>query len=72
MGRGVSRPAIFEQRARIAEKIMDWGNLVFVGLVIAQIVPGTNQFRLSVAVAGFLCIAISYWSAYLLLRGGDR
>jgi hypothetical protein len=51
---------------------MDWGNLVFVGLVIAQIVPGTNQFRLSVAVAGFLCIAASYWLAYLLLRGGDR
>jgi len=34
-----------EQRGGIAEKIMNWGNLVFTGVVIAQLVPGTTPFQ---------------------------
>jgi len=34
-----------EQRGVVAEKIMDWGDLVFTGLVIAQFVPGTDPFQ---------------------------
>ena len=61
-----------EQRDRVAEKLMDWGNLVFVVLAVAQIVPATNNFRLGAAFAGFLCIAAAYFSAFLILRGGDE
>jgi len=34
-----------EQRNVVAEKIMDWGNLVFTGLVLAQFVPGMPHFN---------------------------
>ena len=61
-----------EQRDRVAGKLMGWGNLVFVGLVVAQIVPATNNFRLGVAFAGFSCIATAYFFAFLILRGGDE
>jgi hypothetical protein len=49
---------------------MEWGNLVFVGLVIGQIVPGTGPFRLSMVFAGLVSIVVSYMVAYYLMKGG--
>lgn len=60
-----------EQRGRFAEKLMDWGNLVFVGLVIGQIVPGTAQFRFSMFFLGIVCIVAAYLTSYYLTLGGE-
>ena len=59
-----------DQRARIAEKIMEWGNLVFAGLVIAQLVPGIAACRLSMVVAGLISIAGACLIAIVLMKGG--
>ncbi len=59
-----------DQRGRIAEKVMEWGNLVFTGLVIAQIVPGTGPFRLGMVLAGLVSIGGAYLLAYFILKGG--
>ncbi len=64
------KPLTGEQRETFAEKLMDWGNLVFVGLVIGQLVPGTGPFRLSMVFAGLVSIAVSYVVAYYLMKGG--
>lgn len=61
-----------KQRGIFAEKALDWGNLVFVGLVIGQLVPGASPFRLTLFSLGILAMAGSYAFAYFLLRGGDR
>lgn len=50
---------------------MDWGNLVFVGLVIGQIVPGTGAFRTGAAISGVVSFAGAYQVAYLVLKGGE-
>lgn len=58
------------QRDRVAEKIMEWGNLVFVGLVIAQIVPGPEQFSSGVAISGLVVAVVAYSLAYVIMKGG--
>ncbi len=60
-----------DQRGRIAEKIMEWGNLVFIGLVIAQFVPGV-RINILIAVSGFVLIAMAYIFSILLMKGGGR
>jgi predicted permease len=62
-----------EQRGVVAEKIMDWGNLVFTGLVIAQFVPGTDSFQWLLFLVGLLGIVVAYISGILLMKtkGGD-
>jgi hypothetical protein len=62
-----------EQRGVVAEKIMDWGNLVFTGLVIAQFVPGTDPFQWLFFLVGLLGIVTAYISGILLMKakGGD-
>ena len=69
MARRLSR----EQRGVVAEKIMEWGNLVFTGLVIAQFVPGVASFRWQFFFAGLLGIIMAYISGILLMKakGGD-
>ena len=67
----MARPLTKDQRKVFAEKIMEWGNLVFVGLVVAQIVPGTGLFRLKAAIAGFFYIVVAYIVSYLIMRGGE-
>ena len=47
---------------------MDWGNLTFAGLVIGQIVPGTNPFRLSMVFAGLTSMGLAYGVAYYLMQ----
>jgi hypothetical protein len=57
------------QRTLVAEKILEWGNLVFVGLVIAQFVPGPlSDFYL--VIAGIGSIAGAYWIGLRIMRGG--
>lgn len=58
-----------DQRGRLAEKIMEWGNLAFVGLVIAQIIPPVG-FSLRVTVVGILAIAGAYLIAISIMKGG--
>jgi hypothetical protein len=60
------------KRDIFAEKTMDWGNLVFVGLVIGQLVPGTSPFRGALFVLGVLGMAGAYVFAYFLLKGGGQ
>ena len=54
----------------VAEKVMDWGNLVFTGLVIGQLVPGSNPVRWFLFSLGILCMAGAYAIAYYLMKGG--
>ena len=61
-----------KQRGIFAEKFMEWGNLVFTGLVIAQIVLATGSFRIWIAVAGVFVMAVAYAVAYHILRGGEK
>ena len=58
------------KRSIFAEKTMDWGNLVFIGLVIGQLVPGSSPFRLTLLILGVLGMAGAYAFAYLLMKGG--
>ena len=55
-----------------AEKALERGNLVFAGLVIAQFVPGTAPFRLSLMLAGLLNFVGAYGIAFLLTAGGEE
>jgi len=48
---------------------MDWGNLVFVGFVIGQIVPGTAPIRWGMFLLGVCCFAGAYVVAYQLMKG---
>ncbi len=59
-----------DQHGRVAEKVMEWGNLVFIGLVIVQIIPGVAPFRLGAAGIGIVCLAGAYWVANRIMRGG--
>lgn len=58
-----------DQRGRVGEKIMEWGNLLFAGLVIGQFVTPT-PFRLSLAFVGAVGMLGAYFIAVLLMRGG--
>ena len=60
------------ERGRIAEKIMEWGILVFVGLVIAQLVPVSRDFRLSMVLAGLVSISGAYLPTVFLMKGGAK
>lgn len=58
------------ERRKIAEKIMDWGNLVFVGLAITQVFSGVPLTLVRVLV-GATALAGAYWFAIRLMKGGD-
>lgn len=49
---------------------MEWGNLVFVGLVIT-VVFDSVPFALARLVLGVVSLAVSYWIAIQLMRGGE-
>ena len=59
------------QRDRIAEKVMELGNLIFIGLVIVQIVPGPFIKILS-ALLGCIIFVLTYGIAYQLMKGGEH
>ena len=50
---------------------MDWGNLVFVGLVITQAFSGIPLTFVR-ALVGSLCLAGAYWFAIRLMKGGGE
>ncbi|OGM31370.1 hypothetical protein A2630_03425 [Candidatus Woesebacteria bacterium RIFCSPHIGHO2_01_FULL_44_10] len=61
-----------DQRGRVAEKVMDWGNLVFIGLVIVQVVPG-GEVNLRTALFGVVALVGAYFGANrIMIRGGGR
>jgi len=47
---------------------MDWGNLVFTGLVIGQLVPGTSPFRWTLFLLGVIGIVGAYITAYKIMK----
>ena len=53
----------------LADKIMDWGNLVFVGFVIGQFVPGTAPIRWGMFLLGICSFAGAYIVANQLMKG---
>jgi uncharacterized membrane protein YgdD (TMEM256/DUF423 family) len=59
-----------DQRGRIAEKIMEWGNLVFAGLVIGKALSGT-RFDVVTFLGGILVFAGAYVLAITYLKRGD-
>lgn len=61
------------QREKLAEKVMDWGNLVFVGLTVAQFVPGPfNPQAVIFIIFGYISLITAYFVALRLMRGGDK
>ena len=58
-----------DQRGRVAEKIMEWGSLVFAGLVIAQ--AFSLQFDYARALVGAAVFAGAYLVADRIMRGGE-
>lgn len=54
----------------VSEKVMDWGNLVFIGLAIGQLVPGAAPFRSLLFFLGVLGMIGAYAMAYLLMKRG--
>lgn len=68
------RPLRPEDKGRLAEKVMEWGNLVFAGLVVGQFVPGTEQLRYSMIAFGVIAILGAYLLALWMMkrqRGGE-
>jgi hypothetical protein len=62
-----------EDRRELADNIMQWGNLVFGGLVIAQFVPSEGNFHPTLILAGVLNILLAYGLAILIMsiKGGE-
>lgn len=62
-----------DQRGRMAEKVMEWGNLVFVGLVISQFIS-SNPIRISATITGILVFVGAYLGSYRLMtmKGGRK
>ena len=65
----MARKLSANQRGRVAEKIMEWGNLIFLGLIVAQIIPGP-LVKPSLLFVGVISFAGAYWFAIRLMRGG--
>lgn len=55
-------------RGRVAEKIMEWGNLVFVTSVVAQAVSNM-PYNYAIATIGFVGIIAAYVIAILIMKG---
>lgn len=57
------------QRNSVADKLMTWANMVFAGLVIAQVF--SRPFSALVAVAGVGLFVGAYVLAIAIMRGGE-
>ncbi len=58
------------QRNKIADKLMTWANMVFAGMVIAQVFA--RPFSVIVATIGAASFAGAYVLAVVIMRGGER
>ncbi|MBI2029054.1 hypothetical protein HYT02_01420 [Candidatus Gottesmanbacteria bacterium] len=47
---------------------MEWGNLVFVGLVVTQ--AFADEFKLVIAVLGVIALIGAYLVSFLIMKGG--
>lgn len=56
-----------DERGRVAEKIMEWGNLVFAGLVIGQFISGSGV-NYVLTFFGIMGMAVGYVGAVLLMK----
>lgn len=57
-----------DHRGRISEKLMEWANLVFVGLVIGQVF--SNRFDGVWAIVGIVLFVAMYTIAITFMKGG--
>ena len=61
------------QKEQIAGKIMDWGNLVFIGLTISQFFPGPFEPQAIVFIIfGYMSLIAAYLFALWLMKGGGK
>jgi hypothetical protein len=62
------------QKDLVASKIMEWGNLVFIGLVIAQLVPVFPETRMNylLIILGLLTVGGAYFFAWQIMKGGGK
>jgi hypothetical protein len=63
-----TRKLTLRQRNQVADKLMTWANMVFVGLVIAQVF--SRPFSVPAAFAGVILFAGAYLLAVVIMRGG--
>lgn len=54
-----------EDRGRIAEKVMDVGNLILAGSVIGQVL--VIDFKPVVAISGLIAFGLTYFVAYRIM-----
>jgi hypothetical protein len=65
-----SKKLSLSQRNKIADKLMTWANMVFAGMVIAQLFSG--KFSVPIALAGIFLFVDAYLLAYYVMKGGGR
>lgn len=58
------------QRNRIADKLMTWANMVFAGMVVAQVF--SKPFSVFVALAGAILFIGAYVLAVSVMKGGEQ
>jgi hypothetical protein len=63
-----SKKLSLSQRNKIADKLMTWANMVFAGLVIAQVF--SKPFSVAVALAGVVLFVGAYILSVSVMRGG--
>lgn len=59
-----------QQRNKVADKLMAWANMVFAGLVIAQVFA--RPFSSLTALAGVILFVGAYVLAVAIMRGGGK
>ena len=65
-----ARRLTLHQRNTVADKLMAWANMVFAGMVIAQVFA--RPFSVLVALAGAFLFIGAYVLAISIMRGGER
>ena len=64
----VARKLSTDERSRIAEKIMEMGNLMLAALGVGQILSGRVDWI--AAVGGIAAFALAYFVAYEIMKRG--
>lgn len=67
----MARQLTKEDRGRVAEKIMEWGNLVFVTSSVGQFVS-PQPFNRPLAIIGAVLTLLAYTMALRIMKGGRR
>lgn len=65
-----SRKLSLKQRNQLADKLMTWANMVFAGMVLAQVL--SRPFSVPVALIGVASFVGAYLLAIVVMRGGER